>query len=240
LCFGESSPVHGISPDRPYAFQLYMAQTCVIFDIDGTLIDSNDFDSRLYTAAVRRVLGNDVFIRPSWIDYTHVTDSGILRQLCADNGVDPTSCEQRVRTRFGEMVSEYLRSSGACDPIPGALALLTRLCSNSEFQVGIATGGWGHTARLKLASAGYSLPGVPLKSSDDHQERTGIMTLCRNELAPEGHTVYVGDAEWDLQAAAKLGWGFVGVGQALRGRCTRWTEDFASEDALQCFTAELV
>ncbi len=181
-----------------------MSRTCIVFDIDGTLIDSNDFNSRLYGAAIRHVLGNGIFIRPGWIDYTHVTDSGILRELCADNRIELPSCEEQVRVRFGDLVSEYLRSSGACEPIRGAAALLARLCSDPDFQVGIATGGWGHTARLKLAAAGYSLANVPLKTADHHHERTGIMTSCRSELSSQGHGVD-DDAEWDREACAWMG-----------------------------------
>src|SRR5579862_9125421 len=84
-----------------------MSKTCVIFDIDGTLIDSNDFDSRFYASAVRHVLGKDVMIRPGWIDYRHVTDSGILQELCADNGIDSASYKKRVRACFGELVTGY-------------------------------------------------------------------------------------------------------------------------------------
>lgn len=38
----------------------HLTKTCIIFDIDGTLIDSTDVDNQLYATAVRRVLGNDV------------------------------------------------------------------------------------------------------------------------------------------------------------------------------------
>jgi len=95
-----------------------MSKTCVIFDVDGTLIDSNEFDSRLYTTAIRDVLGNDVLIRPRWIDYRHVTDAGILRELCGENGIDPASCEARVRTRFGEIGFRISEIEGCLRPNP--------------------------------------------------------------------------------------------------------------------------
>lgn len=76
-----------------------MIDSCVIFDIDGTLVNSGAFEGRSYVAAVRDVLGN-VSIRPDW-SYEHVTDSGILRQICDENGVAAEQCEQQVRTRFG-------------------------------------------------------------------------------------------------------------------------------------------
>ena len=50
----------------------------VIFDIDGTLVESAGFEDDLYVAAVRDVLG-DVCIRKTWNTYRHVTDTGILK-----------------------------------------------------------------------------------------------------------------------------------------------------------------
>ena len=38
--------------------------------------------------------------------------------------------------------------------------------------------------------------------------------------------MYVGDGEWDLEAAAKLRWGFIGIGDRLKGKTDVWIEDF--------------
>ena len=58
----------------------------VIFDIDGTLLHSAEIDDALYRQSVRDVLG-DVRLRPTLADYEYVTDSGILAQIFADNGL---------------------------------------------------------------------------------------------------------------------------------------------------------
>ena len=42
--------------------------------------------------------------------------------------------------------------------------------------------------------------------------------------------VYIGDAEWDMQATHKLGWYFIGIGPRLKGKCEFWVEDFSSQD----------
>jgi beta-phosphoglucomutase-like phosphatase (HAD superfamily) len=44
-----------------------MRNAGVIFDIDGTLVDSTEFEGRLYVAAVLEVLGR-VLIRSNWGD----------------------------------------------------------------------------------------------------------------------------------------------------------------------------
>lgn len=209
-----------------------MPQACIIFDIDGTLVDTDGFEGRLYRAAVREILG-DVQIRADWHEYEHVTDIGILRDVCRDNRLDSSDVEQLVRTRFGELVSEHLRDASSCSAIAGALAFWKTLRANPAFEIGIATGGWGHTARMKLDSAGYEYAGVPIATSDDGHERTIIMGHCRGKLAPTTSTVYIGDGEWDLVAAKRLGWRFIGVGERLRGKCREWVPDFHPEGLVE-------
>lgn len=55
-------------------------KTAVIFDIDGTLVESSGFEDDVYISAIGDVLG-DVCIRKEWSTYRHVTDTGVLRQI---------------------------------------------------------------------------------------------------------------------------------------------------------------
>lgn len=207
---------------------------CLIFDIDGTLVDTDGFEGRLYWSAVRETLGN-VRIRADWREYKHVTDSGILRDVCQDNEIDPAGVEQRVRARFGELVSGHFREANACAAIPGALSFWKTIRANPAIEIGIATGGWGHTARMKLSSAGYDYSGIPIASADEGHERTAIMKHCREKLDPSIQTVYIGDGEWDLVATERLGWRFIGVGERLRGKCLEWVPDFHADKLLERF-----
>jgi FMN phosphatase YigB (HAD superfamily) len=209
-----------------------MTDVCVIFDIDGTLVDSVAVDAHLYKVAVREVLG-DVSLRPRWSEYEHITDAGILRQICHENALDVAECEQHVRARFGELIADHLRLEGSCQPTPGALQFLQELRVVLASRVGIATGGWGHTARMKLTRAGYDVSGIPLTSSDDGHERVHIMKQCRSLLPATAVTIYVGDGEWDKRASELLGWRFIGVGSRLRGNCQDWLPDFSAPELLQ-------
>lgn len=51
----------------------------VMFDIDGTLVESYDFDASCFVQAVQNVL--DICIDTDWSKYVHVTDSGILDEI---------------------------------------------------------------------------------------------------------------------------------------------------------------
>ena len=47
-----------------------------MFDVDGTLVHSTDFDERCFIEAVYAVTGRQ--INRDWVSYPHVTDSGLL------------------------------------------------------------------------------------------------------------------------------------------------------------------
>jgi phosphoglycolate phosphatase-like HAD superfamily hydrolase len=202
-------------------------QQTVVFDLDGTLVDSDAFDGDLYIAAIRQVIG-DVEIDASWRRYRHVTDAGVLAQIIEEVGVaDADRVKSEVRQLFGSLVQRHLASGGACLAIPGAQAALARLQSSGH-KVGVATGGWGHTARLKLDHAGIPAESLVIASSDDSADRVEIMTMCLERLGGvRDRAIYVGDGLWDLEASRKAGWAFIGVGEKLRGHCENWIADFA-------------
>jgi len=203
----------------------------VIFDIDGTLIESMDFDTALYIKAVKNILGA-LIIHYDWNYYRKVTDSGILSEILKENGYDdPVPNISAVRSEFGKLMTEYLHGHHV-EALPGAVHLLQRMKSDSGFAVGIATGGWGHTARLKLAAAGLDIHGIPLCSSDDSYEREGIMEKCLSMMGSGFDAIYyVGDAEWDIAATHRLGWEFIGIGQIVQAKCKKWVIDFKDETA---------
>ena len=199
-----------------------------IFDIDGTLVDSFGFDDACYISAIREVLG-EVYIHNDWSKYKNVTDTGSLRQIMEENKIQEVGQVEEVRTKFGELIRQHLQNGGKCRPKEGAIYLIDKLLATDGYEVGFATGGWEHTAKMKLQHAGFNLGNTVLTSSDDGDERVVIMKKCLFALRNRFHrTVYVGDAEWDMQATQELGWHFIGVGARLKGKCEYWVEDFSS------------
>ncbi len=201
----------------------------IIFDVDDTLVDSMHFDIALFVKTIRELLG-DVVVHDDWRKFKHVTDSGILEQIIDENNIaDAKGVFGRVRKRFGELVMAHLEVH-PCQAKRGAIAAVNELRKNKNYTIGFATGGWRHTALMKLHSAGFSIDETTLFSCDDHHERIGIMNCCKKRIAPNGNDiVYVGDGEWDLEAAANLRWGFIGIGDRLKGGTEVWIEDFSSE-----------
>ena len=201
-----------------------------IFDIDGTLVENFGFDDACYISAIREVLG-EVYIHDDWSKYKNVTDTGSLRQIMEENKIQEKEQIKEVRTKFGELIRQHLQNGGKCRPKEGAIHLIDKLLTSDGYEVGFATGGWRHTAKMKLQHAGFNLKNTVLTSSDDGDERVVIMQKCLFALGNCFHRiVYIGDAEWDMQATQKLGWHFIGVGTRLKRKCEFWVEDFSCQD----------
>lgn len=190
----------------------------VIFDIDGTLLDSCAVDNALYVEAIRCVLG-PVCIRNAWQDYPRVTDTGILADICRDNELDyDETISASVMEDFLMRLNAHMRSNGPYREMPGARNYLRNLRQLPDMRVAYATGGWRASAELKLSSAGFPLDGVPMATANDHQDRRRIMLQALTRLDGKFDSVtYFGDGVWDREAATSLGWEFVPVGPKLGG-----------------------
>ena len=191
-----------------------------IFDIDGTLTDTNAADNACFLQAFEESLGiRD--IDTDWTSYRYSTDSGIVTEILERHRgqVDEEQVEA-LRTRFVALLAERFKTQ-PLEPIPGAPELLRRLEAAPGWAYAIATGGWRESALLKLRTAGIEIDGVPFASSDEVYSRAAILEAVIAE-ARRAHsnrferTVYIGDAAWDVRTAAKMRLPFVGVGSGPR------------------------
>lgn len=190
----------------------------ILFDIDGTLIESMTVDTELYLASIGEVLGS-VRFRGTLSDYEHVTDNGILAQVLDDNGYPfDEQTAAAIKAIFVGKIERHIETEGPFSTIHGAIEFFERTRASDGRRVAIATGGWRESARLKLESAGFDIDGIPLVTGDDAWTRIEIMETALARLGGAFESVtYFGDAEWDRQACQSLGWNFVAVGPGLGG-----------------------
>lgn len=199
----------------------------VIFDIDGTLLQSVAVDDDLYRASVREVI-RGARLRDSLHDYVHISDSGILEEIFVDSGLEyDAHLAHRVTEHFVASLDAWMQNNGPFAEVPGAGAALQRLAASKSHAIGIATGGWRESAQLKLQSAGLFDAGIPLATSSDAPERTSIMQHALDQLGSGFESVtYYGDGAWDEAACKALDWQFVAVGAELGGIETFEGHDF--------------
>jgi len=190
-----------------------------VFDIDGTLTDTNDVDDECFRRAVADIFAL-THTSVDWSDAPHITDSSLARWLCQTHcRRDASDAElARVTAHFVDLLRQELALVPArFAAIPGARGLFADLRA-AGWWVALATGGWFLSAVLKLRAAGLHEPEIVLASASDALTRPEIFNLAcqravENHRQPFARVVFVGDAPWDVRTAAELGHAFVGVGR---------------------------
>ncbi len=189
----------------------------VMFDIDGTLTESNDLDDQSYVQTLSEVFGFSE-ISTDWASYSHVTDAGILKEVCQQQlGRIPSLPEVGAfQKRFLELLTEGTAASSGIKPVPGASKMLSLLLESSHHAVAYAGGAWTASALFKLQSAHLPVQNIPYAFSDDDESREGItaVALARAEKhygRSFSNIVYIGDGVWDVRSARKSGYAFVGI-----------------------------
>ena len=190
----------------------------IVFDVDGTLIESMSVDFELYFSSINTVLG-PVNIREDLSNYDNVTDSGILAQLIDDNGFSSEDeVAESIQAIFVESLRKHIQTVGPFPAIEGAIQMVGKVRHSANTRVAIATGGWRRSAVLKLESTGFDIDGIPVATCDNSPSRIEIMRTALSRIGNDFESVtYFGDAEWDRQACQSLGWNFVAAGPDLGG-----------------------
>ena len=205
-----------------------------MFDVDGTLVQSMDFDPELFASAIEEEL--DLPVDRNWAQYTNVTDSGILDEIIVTHGFNDQKIEiqEKVKSSFISKIDEYLKHNPAIE-VNGASSFLNQLNSVKDINVSIATGGWHETTVLKLKSAGLFYSDIPIASSSDHHSRTEIMKISKQRTNSDTDVpcTYFGDAPWDKIACEKLGYNFVLVGSEIIH--DQWIPDFTNHKQALAF-----
>ena len=152
----------------------------VMFNVDGTLVLSDEFDGDCFLEAVYEVLGHR--LDTDWTKYTYVSDAGILDQHISEKGLQSKRNEIRadVKKAFTEKIANYLKNYPA-QQVPGASEFISELRQQEDLSLSIATGGWCETALMKLESAEIDISDIPIASSNDHFSRTKIMKIAEEK-----------------------------------------------------------
>jgi len=197
-----------------------MALRLAVFDLDGTLAATNEVDSDCFVEAVQAEFG---FVPAlDWNAYEHCTDEGIaVEALTGYLGETPNALQlNRLKRRFADLLASAAAAKPHLfAPVPGAPELL-RYLADSGWVLCIATGAWRVSAEIKLKASG--LPeSIPLFCSDGMPSREAILSAAiahgrATAGAPVSGIVAVGDAVWDIVAAANLSLPFLGVGRGPR------------------------
>jgi len=175
-----------------------VSHSLVIFDLDGTLLDSLAATLRCFQEALAPALGavpdrDEILGRFGPADHRIVAD-----------WVGPA----RASAALDRLYACYARELGRIRPVPGAVALIDRLRARGR-RVALFTGrGRPSTDRL-LETAGLArcfettVCGEEVRRPKPHPD--GLRKILAHFDLPPREAVYVGDSLLDLRAAASAG-----------------------------------
>ncbi|TGM58306.1 HAD family hydrolase [Leptospira adleri] len=197
---------------------LMVRMKCFLFDIDGTLIHSHSDHNRFYRETIREILGLDPEKIP-WEMFTNITDDGVVQDVHKHHF--QKEIEDEKFSIFKERFTEKIRSSVEKDSslypeISGAKKFLESL-EMKKLPLGIITGSWLIPARVKTKNAKIPIERFPISSSEDAQNRNGIILKTLEKLKSVhsvedfSEVVYFGDGLWDWRASQELGLRFIGI-----------------------------
>lgn len=207
----------------------------VIFDVDGTLIDSQDFIVAAMSAAFAD-LGRAAPTRAEIIAITGLSLPQAVARLAPDlDGSAIDALAERYKANFIRLRAE--RGGEANSPLyPGARAAIEALHARPETLLGVATG----KARRGLdhAFAAHDLDRffVTRQTADHHPSKPHPAmieaALSETGVAPR-HAVMVGDTTYDVEMAVSAGiaaigvsWGYHPVSALLAAGAHHIVEDF--------------
>lgn len=181
----------------------------LIFDLDGTLVDS----VYPHTLAWQKSLADYGMPCPAWAIHRRIGMSGKLL-------VKAIAREQQRRLsdadieRLGKQHAQvFHKLAPTCAPLPGAAELLTYL-RKSKIAHGIATS--GKQAEIKHSLKALSLGAATVVVDGDMvrevKPEPDLFLLCQQKLKVKRvDCLVIGDAVWDVHAARRSGIMSVGV-----------------------------
>lgn len=183
----------------------------LIFDVDGTLIDSRAF----ILESARRTFASGEPPYPG--DAAFLATIGLLPDRMMDLLFPdrPESERQSLAARYIEQVLVVRDEQADAEaPYPGIDTLLATVAA-SGFTLGIATGKKRAGVDHMLGYTGWRGLFRTLQTAEDGPSKPDP-TLIRNAMAETGHgpatTVMIGDSVFDMQMARAAGVAAIGVG----------------------------
>jgi phosphoglycolate phosphatase len=183
--------------------------TCLLFDIDGTLLDSPGAGGEALLESFRQLFSVE---EPVSVMVHGQTDLGIFTRLLEANQL-PVRQEyvQRLMERYLELLPVHL-SQRAGSVLPGVLELLQQLVGQDRLSIGLLTGNLPEAAHWKLERHGLSsyFPwGVFGDSHTDRRDlgRAALPTIERHtgRRYRADEVVIIGDTPNDIACARAFG-----------------------------------
>ena len=206
--------------------------TLIIFDIDGTLVESVSTYHEVVTQSLKALGIKE--IDTNFDALLHHTDSYALK-FNYENYFEKELPNELI-SRFEDILFEQLKAFPKTEAILGAREAIEHL-KIKGYSIAFATGSLPKTAILKLQDAKIWFDEKILTTSKNSFSREGFVLEAIDEASKFYNVPFyesiisVGDGVWDLKTAQKLNLDFVGIGQKNKAQLMNlgmeyWFENF--------------
>lgn len=180
----------------------------LLFDIDGTLIDSGGAGRLALNAALRDAFGVEPTVP---ISFGGRTDRSLLSEMLDVHGIEVSDASfEKLKSTFARAMSDHLRTSGGT-LLPGVVALLQSLREKSAHRLWCMTGNLHETARSKLSHFGieehfeYIVGGDHDACRDDLARRASRDLATMHGSEATENVWVIGDTVADIRCARAIG-----------------------------------
>jgi len=194
-------------------------KTLIIFDIDGTLLDTVNAHQNALLQALENF--NFSYINKNWGSYKHHTDSWILHELFLQN-FNRQALPEEVK-KFDVLLHQFYINNlpnYKVSQITGANEFLDMVNSKQEkFAFAFATGAMRLIACEKLNFLNKKINQTLLSSASEYLTREEIvLNAIERSKKKFGDTQFeriisIGDGVWDAKVANNLKLEFIGIGE---------------------------
>ncbi|KPP89702.1 MAG: phosphoglycolate phosphatase [Rhodobacteraceae bacterium HLUCCA08] len=205
----------------------------VIFDVDGTLVDSQGD----ILAAMGAAFAGEALVAPDRATILSVVGLSLPDAIAGLVPDQPDAVQRRMVVTYKDAYAERRRAGGPADsPLyPGAIEVLETLGRDDRTLLAIATGKSRRGLDALLGSLDLGRHFVTTQVADDHPSKphpSMILTCLAETVVAPARAVMVGDTTYDMDMARAAGIGSIGVGWGYHPagllRADRSIDDFAA------------
>ena len=184
----------------------------VIFDCDGTLVDSQ----HAIFAAMEHAFGYVGLPAPSHADVIRIIGLSVPEAIAALAPGQSMSAQAALGRHFKSAFPHIKEEIAHRDPLfPGIKSVVEALAARDDMALGIATGKSRRGMVRLFDQESWHPHFVTVQTADDHPSKphpSMIVTAMADAGVAAGNTIMIGDTTFDMVMGLNAGVGTLGVG----------------------------